>query len=84
MNNKKKNIINQKVSNFWNNNYIIWYDVNDDKNRNLSLDDFLNKIEPFLRYIIFDLENSDTLKIQLTIAINFISSKDAEKEGVMH
>ena len=83
MNNKKKNI-NQKVSNFWNNNYIIWYDVNDDKNRNLSLDDFLNKIEPFLRYIIFELENSDTLKIQLTIAINFISSKDAEKEGVMH
>ena len=83
MNNKKKNKP-KRVSNFWNNNYIIWYDVNDDKNRNLSLDDFLNKIEPFLRYIIFDLENSDTLKIQLTIAINFISSKDAEKEGVMH
>ena len=28
--------------------------------------------------MIIDLRNSDTWKIQLTIAINFISSKDAE------
>ena len=37
-----------------------------------------------MRNIIIDLQNSDTLKIQLTIEINFISSKDAEEEGVMH
>ena len=30
------------------------------------------------------LQNFDTWKIQLTIAINFISSKDAERERVMH
>ena len=29
-------------------------------------------------------KKSDTLKIQLTIAINFISSKDIGKERVMH
>ena len=30
------------------------------------------------------LEKSDTLKIQLTIAINFISSKGTDWEHVMH
>ena len=66
-----------------NNNYIE-YESNGDKNRNLSLDDYVNKIEPYWRNIIIDLQNSDTWKIQLTIAINFISSKDAEEERVMH
>ena len=37
-----------------------------------------------MRNIIIDLQNSDTWKIQLTIAINFIYSKDAEEEHVMH
>ena len=36
------------------------------------------------RVIIIDLQNSDTWKIQLTIEINYISSKDAEVECVMH
>ena len=34
--------------------------------------------------MIIDFQNSDTWKIQLTIAINFISLKDGEKERVMH
>ena len=34
--------------------------------------------------ITIDLQESDTWKIQLSIAINFISSKDAEEERVMH
>ena len=34
--------------------------------------------------MIIDLKESDTRKIQITIAINFISSKDAEEERVMH
>ena len=44
-----------------------------------------------MRNIIIDLKNSDmensvnnTWKIQLTIGINFISSKDSEEERVMH
>ena len=65
-----------RVGNFWYNNYIE-YESNSDKNRNLSLDEYLNKIKPFLRNIIIDLKNSDTWKIQLTITISFISSKDA-------
>ena len=37
-----------------------------------------------MRDIIIDLQKSDTWKIQLTIAINSISSKDAEEDRVMH
>ena len=66
-----------------NNNYIK-YESNGDKNRNLSLDFYLNKTETYLRNIIINLQNSDTWKIQLTIAIIFISLKDTEEEHVMH
>ena len=37
-----------------------------------------------MRNIIINLQNSDAWKIQLTTAINFISSKDSEEERVMH
>ena len=47
--------------------------------KNLSLNKYLNKIEPYLRDIIIDLRNSDTWKIQLTILINFISLTDVEE-----
>ena len=36
-----------------------------------------------MRNTTINLQKSDTWKIQLTIAINFISSKDAEEERVM-
>ena len=34
--------------------------------------------------IIIDLQSSETLKINLTIAINFISSKDTEEKSLVH
>ena len=73
----------KRVSDFSNDNYIE-YESNGDRNRNLSLDEYFSKIEPYLRYITIDLQNSDTWKIQVTIAINFISSRNAEEECVMH
>ena len=84
MNNKKKKIIIKlkRVSNSSNNNSIE-YKSNDDRNRNLSIYQYLNKIEPYLRDITIDLQKSDTWKIASTIAINFISSSDAEEEHVM-
>ena len=48
-----------------------------------SLEEYLNKTESYLGNIIIDPQNSDTWKFQLTIAINFISSKDVEEECVM-
>ena len=71
------------MSNFWNNDYIE-YENNGDKNWNLSLDEYLNKIKPYLKDIISDLQNSDAWKIQLTTAINFLSTKDGEEEHVIH
>ena len=37
-----------------------------------------------MRNKLIDLQNSDTWKIHLTIAINFISLNNAEEEHVMH
>ena len=37
-----------------------------------------------MRNIIINLQKSGTWKVQLVIAINFISSKDADEEQVMH
>ena len=66
------------------NNINIEYESIGGKNRNLSLDEYLNKIETYLRNIMINLQNSDIWKIQLTIAINFISSRDTEEERVLH
>ena len=55
-----------------------------DINKNLSIKEYFNKIEPYLRDIIINLQTSDSWKIQLTITINFISSKDVYEERVLH
>ena len=72
------------VENFGSRNYIE-FESNRDRNKALSIKEYLNKIRPCLRFIINDLKKSDTWKIQLTwksqltIAINFISSKETMK-----
>ena len=57
-----------RVGNFCNNNYIE-YESTDDKHKTLSIKKYLDEIKP-----------SDTWKIQLTIGVNFISSKDNDEE----
>ena len=42
------------VNNFWSNNYIE-YENNGDRNKILSVEDYLNKIRPYLKDIINDL-----------------------------
>ena len=56
-----------RVSKFWSNNYIE-RKSNGDKNTTLSVEEYLNKISPYLKDIINNLKKSDTWKIQLTIA----------------
>ena len=73
-----------KVNNFWSNNYLE-YKSKTGKNRILSVKEYLNKIRSQLNAIINNLKRSDTWKIQLTRANNFISSKDDnDEERVMH
>ena len=45
---------------------------------------YLDEIKPHLKDIINNLKNSDTWKIQLTIAINFICSKNTNEKCVIH
>ena len=71
-----------RVSNFWSKNYIECKS-NDDRNKTLSVEEYLNKIRPYLKDIINNLKKSDTWKIQLTIANNFISSIDNEIIEIM-
>ena len=73
-----------KVNTFWNNNYID-YKSNGDKNKTLSAEEYLNKIGLSLRDLLNDRKQSESWKIQVTMTINFISSKDYNDEDrVMH
>ena len=62
----------------------IGYETNGDRNKVLSIEEYFIKIRPYLKDIINDVKKSDTWKIQLTIAINFASSKDNNEKRVMH
>ena len=71
------------MSNFWSNNYIE-HESNGDRNKTLSVEEYLDKISPYLRDVINNLQRSDTWKTQLTIANNYISSFDNDEEHVLH
>ena len=53
----------KRVNKFWNN-ICIKDESNGYKNRNLSLDEYFNKIETYLRNIIINLQKSDARKLQ--------------------
>ena len=72
-----------KVHNFWRNNYI-QYESKGDKNKAPSVEEYLNKIRPYLKDIIIDVKKFDTCKTQLTIVYNIISSIDNDEEHVIH
>ena len=60
------------------------YGSNDDKNKTLSIREYLKEIKPYLKNIINNLKKYDILKMQLPIAINFISSKDTNEERAIN
>ena len=55
MKKKKTIILPVRVSNFWSDNYIE-YVSNDDQNKTLSVEEYLNKIRPYLKYMIKNLK----------------------------
>ena len=63
-------------------NSYIEYKNNGDINKTLSVEEYCNKIRPYLKGIINNHEKFDTWKIQLTN--NFVTSKDNVKKHVMH
>ena len=53
--------------------------------KTLSVEEYLNKTKPYLKDVMNDLRKYNTCKMQLTITIVFISSKnDNDKEHVVH
>ena len=53
----------------------IQHESNSNRNKTLSVEEYLDKFRPYLKDID-NLKKPDTWKVQLAIAINFISSKD--------
>ena len=64
-------------------NSYIEYDNIDDRNKTLSVKEYLNKIRPYLKDIKINLTKFDTGKIELTVTIWFFS-KDNNEECIMH
>ena len=71
-----------RVNNVWSNDYIE-YKNNGYKNRILSVEEYSDKIRPYLKDIINDLKRPGTWKIQLTTSINFISYRNDNEDRVM-
>ena len=72
-----------KAKSAFNSNYIE-YETKGDENKNLSPEECLNIIRPYLSYIINDHKTQSEWKTQLTMQINFISSKDSAETRTMH
>ena len=70
-----------RAKNIWRSNYIE-YKSNGDINKRLSVEEYLNKVRPYLKDLINNVKKSDTWKIQLTIANNVISSLGNDEGGV--
>ena len=54
------------------------------KTKLYSLTIYLDKIEPYLNDLIDNQKSQGEWKIQLTMAINFISSEDSDETRTMH
>ena len=70
-----------RVRVFWSNNYIE-YEGNSNRNKILSVEEYLYKIRPYLKDIINILKKFDTWKTHLAIATNLISSIDNDEEHI--
>ena len=60
------------------------YESNEDKDKTLSKEEYLDKIRPYLSDMMNDHKTQGEWEIQLTIAINFLSSKDISETRTMH
>ena len=53
-------------------------EINGDKNKSLSVKEYLNKIKPYLSDRINALKTKGEWKIELTMEIDFMSSEDSK------
>ena len=55
-----------------------------DRNKTLSTEKYPNKVVPYFNDIINYLKKSDSWKIQLRLAINFMYPKNNHEQNVIH
>ena len=72
-----------KTKDAFNDNYIE-YESRGDKDKNLSLEDYLNIIRPYLRDMIDNHKTHSEWKIQLIMQINFICFLDTDELRIMY
>ena len=72
-----------RTNSAFNNNYVD-YESKEDKDKILSIKEYLTIIGPFLSDIINDKKTQGEWKIQLSMTINFMSFKDSDETRTMH
>ena len=72
-----------KTANAFNKSYIQYKSIGD-KDKSLSIIEYINMIRPCLSDIINDHRTQGEWKFHLTLAINFIFSKDSDETRIMH
>ena len=72
-----------KTDNAFNKSYIQYESIGD-KDKSLSIREYIDMIRPCLSYIINDHQTQGEWKVHLTLAINFIFSKDSDETRIMH
>ena len=66
-----------KTGNAFNSNYTE-YESNGDKDKSLSVKEYLNKIRPYLSNMINDLKTQSEWKVEVAMETSFMSSKDSK------
>ena len=69
---------------FDNKNNYIEYEIKVYKDKNLSVQEYLDMIRPYLSYMLNDHKIQEDRKIKLTMSINFMSSTYSEENLTMH
>ena len=72
-----------EIKSAFDNSYIL-YENRRDKDAKLSLEDYFNIIKPYLKDMINNCKSHGEWKIQLSMKINFISSKNADESRTMN
>ena len=80
---EKDNNKSVRIGNAFSSNYIE-YKSNGNKDKALSIQDYLDEIKPYLSDIINDHKTQGEWKITITMAINLFPSKDSEETRIMY
>ena len=72
-----------RIGDAFSGNYIE-YKSNGDKDKTLSIKEYIDEIKPYLSDMLNDHKTKGEWKIHLTMAINFFSFKDFEETRTMH